>query len=143
MKTQDLPESFFVVTKPSPGSTLEDILFPCTFERLMLQARGGLNADEIVGIFADETEARQTAARLLGMYPVRPQDAVAVEVTVHVMAIPSNEEMSARDLAQAAVEAVTNAVNQAEQTGFRHRLEGRVSLGAGTVELRNLVTVVG
>jgi len=45
------------------------------------------------------------------------QDAVAVEVTVHVTAIPDNEELTARDLAQAAVEAVANAVNQAEQTG--------------------------
>ena len=31
------------------------------------------------------------------------------------MAIPNNEEMTARDLAQAAVEAVTNAVHQAEK----------------------------
>ena len=69
MKTQGLPERFCVVTKPSPGSTLEDILFPCTFERLMLQVRGGLNEDEIVGIFADEAEARQAAARLLGNIP--------------------------------------------------------------------------
>jgi hypothetical protein len=142
VKINGLPEKFWVVTKPSPFSTLEDILFPCTFERLMLQVRGGLNEKEIVGIYADETEAQRATARLLGDELVRPQDAVAVEVTVHVMAIPSNEEMTARDLAIAAVEAVRNAVRQGEQAGFRHGLQGQVSLGAGTVELRHIVTAV-
>ena len=73
MKTHGLPEQFYIVTKPSPVSTMEDICFACTFERLMLQVRGGLTEDEIVGIYADETEARQAAGRLLGMHPVRPR----------------------------------------------------------------------
>ena len=143
MKVHGLPERFWIVTEPSPFSTMEDICFACTFERLMLQVRGGLNENEIVGIFDDETEAQRATARLLGDEPVRPQDAVAVEITVHVMVIPTSEDISARDLAQAAVEAVRNAVRQAEAAGFRHRLEDRVSLGAGTVELRNIVTTVG
>jgi len=143
MKVHGLPDRFWIVTEPSPFSTMEDICFACTFERLMLQVRGGLNEKEIVGIYADETEAQKAAGTLLGKDPVRPCDALVVEVTVHVMAIPSNEEMTARDLAQAAVEAVTNAIRQAEAAGFRHRLEGQVSLGAGTVELRNVITAVG
>lgn len=52
------------------------------------------------------------------------------------------EEMTARDLAKAAVEAVRNAVRQAEQVGFSHHLQGQVGLGEGTVELRNQTVVV-
>lgn len=142
MTTYGLPNQFWIVTKPSPVSTLEDICFACTFERLMLQARGGLTEGEIVGIYADETEARQAAARLLGIYPVRTRDMVFVEVVVHVQAQPKNEEMKARDLAQSAVEAVRNAVRKAEEAGFSHRLQGQVSLGAGTMELKNQTVVV-
>ena len=74
MLIHGLPERFWVVTKPSPVSGLEDILFPCDFGRLMLQIRGGLQEDEIVGIFADEDEARLTGMELLGEHPVRPQE---------------------------------------------------------------------
>ena len=66
MKIHGLPDQFWVVTRPSEFSTSEDILFPCTFDRLMLQARGGLQEDEIVGIFADEDEARRAAATAAG-----------------------------------------------------------------------------
>jgi hypothetical protein len=142
MKTHGLPETFWIVLKPSPVSTLEDICFPCTFSRLMNQVRGGLQEDEIVGIYADETEARQAAARLLGIHPVRPQDAVFVEIIVNVQVRPKHEGMTARDLAKAAVEAVRNAVHQTEKTGFTHSLQGQVSLGAGTVELKNQTVVV-
>ncbi len=142
MKTYRLPEEFFIVTKPSWFSTMEDICFRCSFSRLMSQVRGGLNEDEIVGIYSDQTEAQHAAARLLGQYPVRPADAVFVEVVVHVQAQPNHEEMTARDLARAAVEAVANAVRQAEQAGFQHRLHGQVALGAGTVELQNETLVV-
>ncbi len=56
MKIHGLPEEFWVVTRPTEFSTSEDICFPCTFTRLMNQVRGGLNEDEIVGIYADEGE---------------------------------------------------------------------------------------
>jgi len=143
MKIHGLPEQFWVVTKPSPVSGLQDILFPCSFERLMLQIRGGLQEDEIVGIYADEDEARLTAAELLGEHPVRPQDALFAEVVVHVMVKPNDKEMTARTLANAAVEAVRNAVRQGEEAGFRHGLQGQVSLGAGTVELQNQTVALG
>lgn len=144
MKVHGMPEQFWLVTKPSPVSALEDICFRCTFERLLLQGRGGLHEDEIVGIHADEVEARQAALRLLGKYPVRPQDAVFAEVVVHVMAEPIAEELTARELGEAAVEAVLNAVHRAEEQGHRYRLKDRVSLGMSDVaELRNMLTVVG
>jgi hypothetical protein len=143
MKICGLPEQFWVVTNPSPVSQLCDICFPCTFDRLIRQARGGLNEDEIVAVYADEGEARQAAERLLGRFPVRPQDALAVEVVVHVMVIPS-EEMPAEELAKAAVAAVSHAVRDAERRGHRHRLEGRVSLGISeVVELRNMMAPRG
>jgi hypothetical protein len=144
MKTHGMPERFWVVTKPSPASELCDVCFPCTFDRLIRQVRGGLQEDEIVGIYANENEARQAAERLLGRFPVRPQDALAVEVVVHVMLIPNDEEMAADEMAKAAVEAVSNAVRDAEKRGHRHRLEGRVSLGMSqTVEMRNMMTPRG
>jgi hypothetical protein len=80
---------------------------------------------------------------LLGEYPIRTCDALAVEVNVHVMVIPSDEQMTARVLARAAVEAVWNAVRQGEEAGFRHGLHGKVSLGAGTAELRNQSLLIG
>ena len=144
MKISGLPEQFWVVTEPSPFSATEDILFPCTFGRLMLRVRGGLQEDEIIGIYADEGEARQTAARLLGKYPVRPLDALALEVTVHVMVIPKSEEMTARELVQAALEAVRNAIRLAEKQGHQHRLVDQVSLGISEmVELRNQTVIPG
>jgi hypothetical protein len=60
------------------------------------------------------------------------------------MAVPKDEEMTARELARSAVEAVADAVRQGEKAGFRHRLAGRIALGISeVVELRNLTTVVG
>ena len=143
MKIHGLPEKVWVVMEPSPGSTTDDICFACTLERLLQKVRGGLQEDGISGIFADETEARKATAKLLGQFPVRPMDTLALEVTVHVMVIPSHEEMTAGDLARAAVEAVWNAVRQAEVAGFLYGLHEQVSLGAGTVELRNQSLLIG
>ena len=144
MKTYGMPETFWVVTKPSPLSETADVCFPCTFERLLLQGRGGLHEDDIVSVHADETDARRAAARLLGDYPVRPQDATFAEVVVHVMLQPKDEELTARDLGEAAVEAVLNAMHGAEEQGHRYRLKDRVSLGMSqAAELGNLQTTVG
>ena len=143
MKVHGMPETFWVVTTPSPVSELADVCFPCTFERLLLQGRGGLHEDEIVGIYAEENEAKKAAMRLLGMYPVRPQDAVFADVTVHVMLQPKDEELTARDLGEAAVEAVLNAMHGAEEQGHRYRLQDRVALGMSqAAELGNLQTTV-
>jgi hypothetical protein len=144
MKIEGMPDKFWVVTTASPFSEMCDICFPCTYAQLMRQALGGLQEHEIVGIYGDETEARREAARLLGDFPVRPQDALFAEVTVHVMVKPNDEEMTARELGDAAVEAVGNAVWHAEQEGHQHRLKDQVSLGMSqVVELRNMMTAVG
>jgi len=142
MQVHGLPERFWVVTRPSPVAELGDICFSCTYGELLLQARGGLEADMIVGIYADETEARNEAARLLGAQIVRTQDAAFMDVgvTVKVMAAP-HEDMTAGELAEAAVEAIGNAVREGEEAGFRHRLADKVSMGAGTIELRNQLVV--
>ena len=144
MKIHGIPEKFWVVTKPSPVSEMEDICFAYTFERLLRQGRGGLQEDEIAGIHADEGEATDAALRLLGKYPVRPQDAVFAEVVVNVMVTPIAEELTARELGEAAVEAVLNAVHHAEESGHQYQLKDRVRLGMSQVaELRNMQTVVG
>ena len=143
MEIQGMPERFWVVTKPSPASELDDICFASTFTELMSRARGWLSEDEIVGVYADEDEAKGEALLLLGKNPVRPQDALFAEVVVNVMVVPKVEEMAARELGEAAVEAVANAMRLAEERGHHCRLKDQVSLGVGTVTLQKLLTTVG
>ena len=109
----------------------------------MLQTRGGLQEADIIGIFADETEAKEAAKGLLGMNIVRPEDSLAVQVLVNVMVAPTREGMTFKELSAAVVEAVTNAVRHAEQDGFQHGLVGQVSMGAGPVELNNEFALFG
>ena len=69
---------------------------------------------------------------------------LTVEVVVHVMAIPKDEDISAKELAQAAVEAVRNAVRRAEQAGHEHRLKDQVALGMSeVVEMKDMTAVIG
>ena len=65
MKIQGLPAHFWVVTTPTPLSGLGDICFRCDFAQFALQVRGGLNVNEIVGIYADQQTATQDAEHLL------------------------------------------------------------------------------
>ena len=65
MKIQGLPAHFWVVTTPTPLSGLGDICFRCDFAQFALQVRGGLNENEIVGIYADQQAAAQEAEHLL------------------------------------------------------------------------------
>ena len=139
MKIKGLPEHLWIVLKPSPGCEMVDVCFTCTFGRLLDQVRGGLKKDEIAGIYANKDDAEGEALRLLGQFPVRPQDSAFFQVVVNVMVQPKAEGLTARELGEAAVEAVANAV----AAGFRHRLGDRAALGAGTVELRNQIVVYG
>jgi hypothetical protein len=143
MNIRGLPEKFWVVTRPSRVSELGDICFQCTFKRLMLQTRGGLHEHEIIGIFSDEAEAKRVARKLLGRNVVRTSDSIMVEVLVNVLMMPMKKNLTARVLARAAAEAVGNAVHKAEQEGFRHRLRGQVTMGAGAVELQSHTTLFG
>ena len=65
MKTHGLPETLWFVVSPTRNSEFGDICFECDFERFALQIRGGLDERKIVGIFADETEAKDLAEKLL------------------------------------------------------------------------------
>jgi len=65
MKSHGIPETLWFVTSPTANSELGDICFECDFERFAQQIRGGLDEGKIVGIFADETEAKELAERLL------------------------------------------------------------------------------
>ena len=65
MKIQGLPAHCWVVTTPTPLSGLGDICFRCDFVQFALQVRGGLNENEIVGIYADQQAAIQEAEALL------------------------------------------------------------------------------
>jgi hypothetical protein len=66
MKIHGMPETFWVVTRPTENSELVDICFECGFAGLMRQVLGGLTEDEIVGVYADEEQAKEAAAKLLG-----------------------------------------------------------------------------
>jgi len=64
-KTQHGLGQLWIVTKASPVSTLEDILFQADPHRLALQVLGGLRPDEIVGWFDNYSEANQNALQQL------------------------------------------------------------------------------
>ena len=61
----ELPNKFWIVTIPTPRSTLGDICHESDLHGLRLQFLGGLTAQMIYGIYLDETTARHTANRLL------------------------------------------------------------------------------
>jgi hypothetical protein len=143
MNVYGMVNGFWVVTKPSPVSEMGDICFRCTFEQFALQVRGGLKEHDILGIYADGDDARQAAAKLLGGYSVRTSDALMVELLVNIQVIPVTGDMTAGELSRAAAEAVGNAVRQAEEQGFQHRLKGMVEMGMGEVSVRNSLTLFG
>ena len=58
-------DTFWVVTNPSPVSTLEDVLFETSLRELELQFKGGLTIDANPTIFTDRSEARVEADRRL------------------------------------------------------------------------------
>ena len=60
-----MPETFWVVTRPTPNSELGDICFESDFKRFALQVRGGLKVENILGIYADQEVANATATKLL------------------------------------------------------------------------------
>ena len=144
MQVHDLPETFWVVTRPYPFSELRDILVPYGFEELLRQARAGLHESDIVSIHGNEDKARDEAMRLLGSNAVHPKDMVNVDVLVHVSVQPRDEGLTVRELGEAAVEAVLNAVHGAEKHGHRHHLGERASLCVSqAAEIDNLQTAVG
>ena len=78
MRIVGMPERFWIVTSPTPVSELGDCCFVCSFKQFALQIRGGLEVESIVGIFADEQLAKDTATRLLTARDAEPSDADTV-----------------------------------------------------------------
>lgn len=68
MKTQGLPEWFWVVTVPTPYSSVGDICFRCDLRQFAQQVRGGLDENTIFGVYADEPNARAEAERLIALF---------------------------------------------------------------------------
>lgn len=60
-----LPKQIFVVTNPTKNSELMDISFGTTIVDLMLQARGGLDAHDVVGVYKSKAEADKVASEIL------------------------------------------------------------------------------
>ncbi len=143
MRIHGLSNTFWVVTRPNRVSELGDICYACTFQQLMTQTRGGLHEKEIIGIFAEEAEAKRLAMKLLGRNIVRASDSIIVEVLVNVLMSPTKRNITASVLARAAVEAVGNAVHHAEEEGLRHRLAHQVEIGVGEVRLQSHLTLFG
>ena len=53
--------SFYVVTKPTPHSTLGDVCFETDAKRIVLQALGGLQPNDILLTTTDRNEAEEFA----------------------------------------------------------------------------------
>lgn len=77
MKIQGMPETFWVVISPTDNSDLGDICFKVDFRTFALQVRGGLDIEEIIGIYADDEDAKDTAMKLLAARNVEEPDSVA------------------------------------------------------------------
>lgn len=58
-------KTFYVVLKPTKNSTIDDICYPCNFKDLILQSKGGLDSDDIFGVYDDPNEAIEIAETLL------------------------------------------------------------------------------
>ena len=65
IKTVGMPQTFWVVTKPNPRSTLRNLYFQSSFEGFALQMRGGLTINEVFGICTTEEDAVAAASKLL------------------------------------------------------------------------------
>ena len=72
MQIVGMPETFWVVTSPTPDSELGDCCFECDFKTYALQIRGGLEVDSIVGIYSDGEAAKDTATKLLAKKDAEP-----------------------------------------------------------------------
>jgi len=64
-KMTDEVGEFWVVTRPNESSELEDIFFKSSAYNLVLQGRGGLHPNDIVGVYKNEKKARKVALNLL------------------------------------------------------------------------------
>ena len=62
--TDDLGK-FFIVTRPDKDSVKEDILDECDIISFATRIKGGLNFEEIVGVYKQKSDASREATQLL------------------------------------------------------------------------------
>lgn len=67
-KGPDEVGKFWVVTFPTQFSSLNDIFFEADIFDFALQLRGGLEVEEISGIFKNKAKAKKLAVKLLEEY---------------------------------------------------------------------------
>ncbi len=56
---------FWIVTKPTELSVIEDICFERDIKGMFNQVRGGLKEEDIKGLFRDENDAKRFATDIL------------------------------------------------------------------------------
>lgn len=56
---------FWVVTKPTKNSELVDILFETDLFGFVLQMKGGLKEDEVLGFYKNKEKAKKMAEKIL------------------------------------------------------------------------------
>jgi len=87
----DAKTPIWVVTDPTPHSTLPDICFATTLDGLRLQFAGGLSMDDRPVVFSTEDEAREDARNRLLIRRIASQirldrgvpEGQVVRVTLH------------------------------------------------------------
>jgi hypothetical protein len=87
----DAAARIWVVTDPTPHSTLPDICFATTLDGLRLQFAGGLSMDDHPAVFTTEEEAHEDAKNRLFAWKVARQiridrrlpEGEVVRVTLH------------------------------------------------------------
>jgi hypothetical protein len=65
VELQGFPATFWVVTKPTSSSEVDDICFEANIFGLADQFRAGLDETTIHGIYVSEVEAQRVAVNLL------------------------------------------------------------------------------
>ncbi len=98
MRVVGLPETLWFVISPTANSELGDICYECDFDKFALQIRGGLDERKIVGIFADEGEAKELAEKLLATIQQPSEDA---DVHIHKSPGPNGLPRRSRSRASA------------------------------------------
>ena len=66
-KSLNSSSRFWLVTKPTPSSIMQDICFECDIDKYALQIMGSLHPNDIVGIYAEKATAIATASRRLNL----------------------------------------------------------------------------
>ena len=59
--------NFWVVTAPTEQSTLTDIVFGSNIGKMMIQARGGLDPDDVLMVTKDRKKAFDRGKKLLAI----------------------------------------------------------------------------